>query len=88
MLSIALALSPSRLDYLSTLKVTNLQGKLQKVSVEVNRMKQFFDYDDPLIEPPANLDPVKDPPESDDEQFELVTEPCDDQPFDDHEQLN
>lgn len=88
MLSIALALSPSRLNYLSTLKVTNLQGKLQKVSVEVNRMKQFFDYDDPLIEPPANLDPVKDPPESDDEQFKLVTEPCDDQPFDDHEQLN
>ena len=50
--------------------------------MEVNRIKQFFDCDDPLIEPPANLDPVKDPSESDDEQFKLVTEPCGNKPFD------
>ena len=33
-------------------KVCNLQGKLQKGLVLVNRMKQYFSYDDPPIDPP------------------------------------
>ena len=33
-------------------KVCNLQGKPQKGSVHVNRMKQYFSYDDPPIDPP------------------------------------
>ena len=33
-------------------KVCNLQDKLQKGSVHVNRMKQYFSYDDPPIDPP------------------------------------
>ena len=36
-------------------KVTNLQGNLQKGSVQNNRMKQFCAYDDPLIELPAEF---------------------------------
>ena len=31
--------------------VANLQGKLQKGSVHVNRMKQYFTYDDPPTDP-------------------------------------
>ena len=33
-------------------KVCNIQGKLQKGSVHVNQMKQYFSYDDPPINPP------------------------------------
>lgn len=50
-------------------------------------LKQFFTYDDPLIEPSAKLEPTKDQPEGDHGQFTLVMEPCDDQPFDNHEQF-
>ena len=32
-------------------KVANLQGKLQKGSIHVNRIKQYFTYDDPPIDP-------------------------------------
>ena len=33
-------------------EVANLQGKLQKDSILVNRMKQYFTYDEPPIDPP------------------------------------
>ena len=33
-------------------KVANLQGKLQKDPILVNRMKQYFTYDEPPIDPP------------------------------------
>ena len=33
-------------------KVDSLQGKLQKDSILVNRMKQYFTYDEPPIDPP------------------------------------
>ena len=32
--------------------VANIQGKLQKGSIQVNQMKQYFTYDDPPIDPP------------------------------------
>ena len=36
-------------------KVANLQGKLQKSSIHVNRMKQYFTYDDPPTNSPLTI---------------------------------
>ena len=36
-------------------KVCNLQGKLQKGSVRVSRMKQYFSFDDPPIDLPPQV---------------------------------
>ena len=38
---------------LVSLKVANLQRKLQKGSIQVNQMKQYFTYDDPPTGPPS-----------------------------------
>ena len=43
-------------------KVCNLQGKLQKGSVRVSRMKQYFSFDDPPIDlPPQSNSPENSP---------------------------
>ena len=62
--------------------MTDFQGKLQESSVHVNRMKPFFTYDDNQIEPPNNLEPMKNSLEYDNEKFKLVMAPCDNESFD------
>ena len=43
-------------------KVANLQGKLQKSSIHVNRMKQDFTYDDPPTDSPPHNNSNEPPP--------------------------
>ena len=53
------------------------QGELQKGSVHVNWMKQYFTFDDPLINSPPQRNPRENPPEEIYKLLELFTEsPC------------
>ena len=57
-----------------SVKVTNLQGKLQKGSVHINRIKQYFTYNDPPINSPLQHNPPGNPPEENYEPLELFIE--------------
>ena len=56
-------------------EVTNIQGKLQKGSVQVNRMKQYFKYDDPPVDSPPQRKPIGNPLEYNYKPLQLFTEP-------------
>ena len=55
-------------------EVTNLQGKLQKGTVHVNRMKQYFTFDDPQIHSPPQYNSTGNSPENNQEQLQLFKE--------------
>ena len=57
-----------------SVKVTNLQGKLQKSLVHINRIKQYFAYDDPPINSPSQHNPPGNPPEENYEPLGLFIE--------------
>ena len=59
---------------LVSFEFTNLQEKLQKGSVHVNRMKQYFTCDDPPIDSPRRRNSTGNPPEDDHESLELFTD--------------
>ena len=44
-------------------------------------MKQLFAYNDTPIESPTNPDSIRDPHGDDNEEFELVMETCNNEPF-------
>ena len=58
-----------------SLKVANLQGKLQKGSIHVNQMKQYFTYDDPPIDSHPHNNSNEPSPSSTLYPQALVTEP-------------
>ena len=57
-------------------KITNLQGKLQKGSIHVSRMKQCFTYGDPPIDPPAQSNSTGNSPDATPKPQNLFTEPA------------
>ena len=56
-------------------KVANLQRKLQKGSIHVKQMKQYFTYDDPPINPPLQNNSTGNSPNPTPEPQNLFTEP-------------
>ena len=59
-------------------KGANLLRKLQKGSVHINRMKEYFTYDDPPIDSPPQPNSTGEPSEDNYKLLELFTESPDD----------